>query len=274
MVEAFTIQSPVLPCSGWNIDPSCCDEWDTYSLELQTNAAQYGAFTVWAATGRRFGLCVNTVRPCGMYCSNPGVYGYYWAEGSWRPYIFNGAWRNCWCGCGTGAGCCGCEPDCQVLLNGPVHSIIDVTVDGTVVDPATYRVDNGQWLVRTHNQSTDDCWPQCQDYNQNSGEGTFIVRYYSGIPVPSVLLNAAGELACEWARSCTGAACRLPGRVQSVARQGVSFSNVNPDDMLKMGLTGVPTVDQVIAMFNPYGLTSRMRIDSPDDEVHRSVTWP
>jgi hypothetical protein len=256
-----------MPCSGWDVDVSCCPTWDDYDESLQLAAAEYGAFTVWAATGRRFGLCPRTIRPCGRYCNDSQGGGWWWSEGSWLPYIFNGQWRNCWGGCGTCAGCCTCEPTCQVY-------IVEVTVDGDVVDPDTYRVDESQWLVRTHNVSTDDCWPECQDFNLNEGEGTFFVTYLKGRAVPSILLRAAGELACEWAKACLGAECRLPGRVTNVARQGVSISMVSTEELLRNGLTGVATVDQVIRNFNPYGLTSRMRIDSPDIPGHRTTTWP
>jgi hypothetical protein len=47
---------------------------------------------------------------------------------------------------------------------------------------------------------------------------------------------------------------------------------VDVDTILGKGWTGITTVDQVIAMFNPYGLKSRMRVSSPDVPVERIVT--
>lgn len=274
MTEIY-IASPVLPCSGWNIAiSSCCPDVTGSAADLQLAALEYGAFTVWAATGRRFGLCPRTVRPCGRTCNTQGIYGYYWSEGTWLPYIFNGAWRNCWCGCNGLSGCCTCAPDCQLWLPGPIASITSVIQDGVTVDPATYRVDNGQWLVRTQSVSTSDCWNQCQNYNINSGANTLVVNYMLGIAVPNVLKRAAGELACEWIKSCLGLPCRLPQRVTNIARQGVSISMVNVDDLLKEGLTGVQTVDQLIRGFNPFGLVSKMNIASPDDPSVRTQTWP
>lgn len=273
-MEVFTTPAPSLPCN-WEVTPDCCSEfWETLSPDLQQSAAEYGALTVWAATGRRFGLCEKTVRPCGRWCNNPGVYGYFWSDGTWLPYIFNGVWRNCWCGCNSGPGCCSCEPTCQVWLDGPVASIspTGISVDGEIVPVDTWRVDNGHWLVRTGGD--DNCWPICQDYNVDSGEGTFFVTYSQGIPVPGVLSRAAGELACEYAKACLDQPCRLPGRVQSITRQGVSISNVDIDDLLKRGLTGVATVDSIISSFNPYGIRSAMRIASPDLPVTRQTTIP
>lgn len=271
-MDVFTTPAPSLPCN-WTLDPSVCcgnDFWDDLTPELQQNAAEYGAFTVWAATGRRFGLCERTVRPCGRQCTDCSQ-GWYWSDGTWIPYILNGEWRNCWCG-NSDPGCCTCAPRCQVWLPGPVASIpvTGVGVDGAVLPmEGHWRLDDGHWLVRIDG----DCWPDCQDYNVNYGDmNTFQVTYMVGLPVPGILARAAGELACEWAKSCRGQQCRLPQRIQSIVRQGTTISMVDVDTLLRNGLTGVTTVDQVISMFNPYGLKSRMRISSPDAPVSRIVT--
>ena len=262
--------APSLPCN-WSVTGECCDDiWDAASPELQEAAAEYGAFVVWAATGRRYGLCERTVRPCGRQCQNCQQ-GWYWADGMFIPYILNGVWRNCWCGNAGAAGCCTCAPDCQVWLPGPVASIpaTGVSVDGDIIAVDSWRVDDGQWLVRTDGE----CWPDCQDYNvDNGGTNTFQVTYFKGLEVPSILERAAGQLACEWIKSCQGLPCRLPQRVQSIVRQGVTISMVDVDTVLGKGWTGITEVDQVIAMFNPYGLKSAMKISSPDSPVTRIVT--
>lgn len=270
----FADSAPSLPCN-WDVDTGCCTEWDTYSTELQTAAMEYGAMVVWAATGRRFGLCERTVRPCGRSGTPYGMIpsGYYWSEGSWFPYIFQGQWRNC-AGCAQSFGCCSCEPRCQVWLQPPVYSIpaTGITIGSTIYNIEDIgRVDDSQWLVRTDGE----CWPECQDYNSDSGDSFFQVTYFRGQPVPGILLRAAGELACEYARSCAGADCRLPSRVTSISRQGVSVSLTDVEVLLRDGLTGIPTVDQVILKFNPYRLPSRMTISSPDwPPVSRTVTYP
>lgn len=270
--------STVGPCDGWDVDTTCVDNWDSYSAATKAAAIDYATTVLWAATGRRFGLCVRVVRPCGRECQSEngnGIYGWYWTQGTWLPYIFQGTWRNCWCGCFGNPGCCGCNVDCQVYLEGPVNSIVSVTVDGVTIDPATYRVDNGIWLVRTKDSSEDDCWPQFQNFNKSSGVGTFVVTYLKGLAVPTALLRAAGELAGEYAKACSGAPCRLPGRATSIARQGVSISLVGVEALLENGLTGISTVDQIIRTYNPYGLTGQMRIASFDyPERTRITTWP
>ena len=254
------------PCS-WDLTTVCCSTWDNYSTTLQNQATQYATLVMWAATGRQYGLCENVVRPCGRECDNCAN-GYYWSDGWWVPYIWNGNWFN-GCGCGFGQGCQNCKPNCVVYLPGPVASVSQVIVDGTIVDPSTYVVYDRRWLTRL---STDDCWPLQADFNVVSGTGFFEVTYLRGTPVPAAVLNAAGTLACEYAKACLGEACQLPSRVVSIARQGVSVSLVDIDLLLQRGLTGITSVDQVIAAVNPHGLRGRTRLYSPDIPAVRMVT--
>lgn len=270
--EIITVQSAAStsqPCS-WTIDTSCCDDWDTYSPTLQANAAAYASLVLWAATGRQFGLCPITVRPCGNWCTDDGVGGWYWGGGMFLPYVVDGTWRNCWCGC-NGGSCCSCAPACQVYLPGPVGEIVQVTVDGVVIDPATYRVYDQRWLVRT---GVGNCWPDCQDYNVNSGAGTFFVTYTRGEQPPAPLLTAAGILACQWAKACLGQACRLTPYITGLSRQGVDFTAVDPMTLLDNGFTGLFEVDALIRAMNPLGQTHRMRLLSPDVDYPRMTTWP
>lgn len=256
----------VLPCS-WNIpDPLCCESWETLSPAQQAAAHDYASTVLWAATGRQFGLCQITVRPCGMKrCQDGGAefFGYDWSGGTWVPYIFNGVWFNCGC-----AGMCCCDPRCQVRLMGPVDSIVEVSIGGVVIPPSSYRVDDEHWLVRTDGE----CWPQCSDMNSDDGDEVFLVTYLRGTAVPAALLNAAATLACEWGKACAGGDCRLGNRVTSMARNGVQINMVDPSELLADGLTGITEVDALIAVYNPYGLKQRIRIYAPELRVPRTVT--
>jgi hypothetical protein len=266
------------PCDWEVVFNDCCDCWDELDPGTQQRALTYATTVLWAATGKQFGACPQTVRPCGKYCGGSGTMGYIWNDGlfsPWTPYILNGQWRNCYCGCGSGSGpgCCSCEPDCQVYLPGPVASIAEVTQDGILVPASAYRVDDGKWLVRTDGE----CWPECQDYSVDAGlnvfnDNTMTVTYSRGEPVPQALLDAAGTLACEFAKACTGGPCRLPGRLSTIARQGVQLTFQNIDFLTANMFTGIPEVDQIIKAFNPYGLARPMRLYSPDLPVTRQTT--
>lgn len=284
-ITVFTSSAPYLPCN-WTVDlGDCCPDWDSYDLSLQTAAAEYAALSIWAATGRRFGACQRTVRPCNTRDCGGWGSGLFWDQGTWYPYIFNGIWRNCCVG-----GCHRCSPHHQVWLTPPVSGIVEVRFsDGTVVDPETYRVDDYQWLVRQGPNldvepisATNGGWPHHNDYNfpvtgplapASIDPPVWEVTYLWGLGVPTVLQRAAGELACEWAKNCVGAACRLPQRVTSIARQGVTVSLADVDQLLQNGLTGLTTVDSIIQRFNPGRLPSRMAIASPDLPVIRETTF-
>jgi hypothetical protein len=145
-------------------------------------------------------------------------------------------------------------------------------LDGVTVDPATWRVDDGRWLVRT---GAGNCWPSHQDFDVDSGVGTLLVTYTRGATVPAYILGAAGLYACEWAKACRGdSSCQLPSRVVTLTRQGTTFEAVNIDLLLERGLTGIQAIDQLIALTNPSGLTHRMRLKSPDIQGPIMTTMP
>ena len=87
---------------------------------------------------------------------------------------------------------------------------------------------------------------------------------------------AAGFLANELAKACSGLQCSLPRRVQSIARQGVTIQIVDNPDFLRDGLVGLTEVDQFIVSVNPHGLHSSSRSYNPDTLRNRAKqpTWP
>lgn len=248
-------------------DTATCPCWSKLTPAKQQRAIAIATTWLWGATGRRYGLCEVTVRPCQPKRGDPAIYrtypviaGYGDGRGLASPYIdVGGQWRNCGCG----AGCC-CRPDCEVELRGPVAGITEVRVDGAVVDPSEYRVDYARgayWLVKT----SAGCWPSCQDFNANSGEGTFFVTYDRGITPPIALLDAAEVLACEFAKAFTGdGKCRLPNRVQSITRQGIEVQMGPPEIEDFASSIGIPEIDNLVASMNPSRLRSRPQVLSPD----------
>jgi hypothetical protein len=254
------------PCL-WPINVTCCTAfWATLTDAEREVATSYATIALWARTGRQYGTCPVTVRPCGRYCNDDGIGGWYWSAGTWMPYIVDGLWYNCAC-----PGACSCEPTCRVYLPGPVASVTSVTVDGVLVDPATYRVDNDAWLVRT---GAGNCWPKRQDYDVDSGPGSFIVVYERGTRPPAALLAGAGTLACEYAKACRNMACRLPAYIVSLSRQGTDFQAADPLTLLENGFTGLWEVDGLIRDLNPFGMTHRPRLRYSGDDYPRMTTVP
>lgn len=266
------------PCA-WTIDTSCCEDWASFDVAIQERATAWATYILYALSGRRFGVCEITVRPCGPRCRASSAYTAYpvttdgyWAgsagigAGLLSPFIRNGTWFNCGC-----SGSCNCTASCEAWLPGPVATVTEVFSDGVLVPSTSYRVDDGEWLVRTDGE----CWPECQDLDSSNptDPNTLFVTYGRGVPVPVAGQIAAGILACEFAKACTGQACALPQNLSSISRQGIEVSLPDPSDLLQQGLTGIADVDLWIMAVNPYRKAGRSRVYSPDIDYPRQRTF-
>jgi hypothetical protein len=250
---------------GWTIEPDCGDV-DPGELE---KAVAVAVHVMWAATGRRYGACEVTVQPqrktrgAALYQVYPVVATS--GRGGWYPYILDGQWRNP----GAGDLSC-CSTTCEVRLQGPVSGIVIVNIDGEPIDASAYVVLDGDKLTRTDG----GCWPACVNYSQQDPP-QFEVTYLHGEVVPPDVLDATETLACELAKAASGQACGIPaGNVRRIQRQGVEWEAVEVDLSTTHVVTGIRSVDMVIRAHNPYGLTARPRVLSPDIPRVRQVTWP
>lgn len=254
------------PCPGsWDITTGLCPSWGTFTPDTQEWATDVATLVLWAATGRQFGGCPKTVRPCWsrkapLYQTWPvGTDG----EGYWGLRGAVGSVELIGGGCGCSASCM-CSPS-QLVLPGQIASVTSVQVDGVTLDPSTYLL-QGSYLVRANNEE----WPGSQNLSLPLGQvGTWAVTYVVGRPVPAAVLKAAGVYACELGRARTGGQCQLPNRVQQVTRQGVTIEYVDTNDYLDKGLTGLADVDQVIRAINPHGLPAPLRVLSLDMPQYR-----
>jgi len=79
-----------------------------------------------------------------------------------------------------------------------------------------------------------------------------VVRYSYGSEPPLEVTQAIRVLADELAKSVAGdPGCRLPQRVTSVTRQGITMTILDSQEFLDQGKTGIPEVDAAIRHFNP-----------------------
>lgn len=230
---------------------------------------------LWNWTGRSIGTCPAVVRPCGSRCSDyvstfegRGPYGH---VGTWSPVLVGGSWYNIRCGsCGYDCRCDGGAA--SLMLPGPIASVEQVTIDGVVLAPENYRVDNHRFLVRTDGER----WPVCQDMSMPVTEpDTFEVQYSQGSAVPIGGMLAAGVLACELAKAaCRDGSCQLPQRIQSITRQGVTVAVLDSFDDIDTGHTGIWVIDSWVASVTKP--RRRGRVYSPDipRPAMRSTSWP
>lgn len=267
-------------CSPWaTANDVCapCDGYDAIDPIVLEDALMAASNVLYHATGRQFpGSCEDVVRPTGgwngvnwwrfrTYWPGWGSGGYGW--GSW-PWA---GWAGVSCGCQGRQVGCSWLPEID-LGEGTlkITEVTEVLIDGEVVDPATYRVDEYRWLVRTtpNADTPNEGWPCCQRLDLPTTEvGTMQVTYVYGTPPPAGGAQAAAALACQYALACTPGAegeCSLPERVTSVTRQGVSMVVIDPMDFLDEGKTGIYSVDQWIKSVNPARLLRPPSVVSPN----------
>lgn len=243
----------VSACSSWaSVDDLCapCTE-DTPGIE-EWLAIVTDAY--YELSGRRWpGSCLDTVRPCGPVID---------------PKLPHRLGSLGVCRCWSYSTACGCGGLSEVRLpSEPITSIVEVKVDGAVLDPSLYRIDQYRWLVRLPDaDGTRARFPCCPSLDlPDTEDNTFSVSYTYGTPPPPLGKQAVVELACEFARACAGdEKCRLSPRAISVARQGVTVQLAAITDTLKDGMIGLPIGDLFLHTYNPTGKRQQSSVWSPD----------
>jgi hypothetical protein len=226
-------------------------EWEGY-LNLATDI-------LWASTGRRWRGSGRTAEVV-LRAAPPRA-----GEPGW-PY--SKSWGRC--ACFEGYGGAGFlwlhgirdhhEPMAIRLPHPDVTAVTMVAVEELPFD--AWRLD-GSWLARTDGAG----WQMCRDRT--------LVTYNYGIDPPPAGRLACVELAVEFGRASADdpdQACRLPQRVQSVTRQGLTYEAIDPMEFLPEGLTGLTAVDMWIRSVNPYGRKAAATCWSPDLPRARSAS--
>lgn len=257
------------PCSAWTPIWTC--DVSAKSPVSTGYAVQAATEVIWAMSGRQFGLCTVTLRPCRKTCYGDtwwSLYGEPWSTGYYAgAFGYNNAY-GFWfdLSCGSCRGGCSCSEVSEVVLPAPVSRIVQVKMDGTPMVTGAYRVDNNRELVRTDGQR----WPRCNNMtldDTNVGTWSVTADYGQDVPVSGQL--AVGEMACEILRALDGQDCRLPAGIQSLARQGVTIDFPEVGELIQKGITGLYLVDQFVAAVNPSHLRARSSVYSVDTPPHR-----
>jgi hypothetical protein len=254
------------PCA-WPVDTTCLDGWPDDPADWtpqHVTAVEMATEMLWRRTAGRFGLCPELIRPCRRRCTPDGYgTGFLFDRRGFPvdPYQDDrGRWFNVGCGCR--ATDCSCSPLCIIELPGPVNSVVTVKINGLVVDD--YRLDRRPGKARLI-RTGDACWPTCQDLTlPDTEQGTFSILYMRGLAVPAGGIRALGSLANEIYRQCTHQKCRLPDRVKSVTREGLTFDVFDPGEWLDQGLTGLRDVDTWLRSVNPHQHTQPPGVFSLD----------
>lgn len=186
---------------------------------------------LWALTGRRWygGGCTETARlvsrptPGAPYSPSWGTCGCWDAPaGTWQRHVD--------------------EPAVIRLPRSPITAVTSIVEDGVTLPPSAYVAGRSGWVERVDGLR----WRVCA--------ADTVITYTHGEPPPAGGRDAAVTLGVEFARDQYGLeGCRLPKRVTSLTRQGVTMSMIDPQDYLDQGLTGLVTVDLWIKAVNPDG---------------------
>ncbi len=234
--EPWTTAEDVADCCGVTIGSD-----NTEALEA---AAENASAILYILSGARFaGTCERTVRPVGRHIC-------------WGPWIIHRHERR--------------RRLSRVKLAGYATAITEVLIDGQVVEPSLYRLDEHIYLTRMADpDGTPRAWPSGQRDDLPASEpNTFQVTYEYGLQPPGAGTAAARSLACELYKACPASGdspgeCKLPAGVTRIVRQGVTIDKVaSIASMLRKGATGLTLVD---AFLGGYGRpTRRSALWSPD----------
>lgn len=248
-----------MSCVPFEPDFGCCDEWSTLDPELQERAVDLAWSTLRTLSGGQVGNCPVVVRPCLTQPCDACTSWWLDSLSGGKPWISVGLVAGQWINCACGSPECSCERLCEIVMPGSIAGLVSVTVDGEEQPLTDYRIVNGHIIARVDGE----CFPSCQNMNASLDEvGSVGITYVPGIVPTEAGLWAAGVLACEFSKACTGAKCRLPSSVTAVSRQGVSYTM--SAGMFANGLTGIREVDAYLIAVNPSAATKPATVWSPD----------
>jgi hypothetical protein len=242
------------PCQPYATVNDVCncklDLDDPDILEVFERSLVYASRMVFEATGRRYtGICEYTIFPC----RQPSGCGeeYFYDANIWGDHlpmlpvqVGPGVYKN--------ISLCQCDETCFCgawnklpLPFAPVREIIEIMIDGVVLDPSAYRIVENSYIVRTDSEP----WPICQDRNLPAGSvGTWSVTALYGWELPPEGKTLVADYACQLAHRCLGKPCQLPEEVKVISRQGVDYGFTNPMEYRKDLLTGYLPLDDWIIM--------------------------
>lgn len=227
------------PGEPWVSPPlACADEIDP-SVDQDEIAAVVSEL-LFVLSGRQFGIVTSTL----------------------RPRTVGGSCARRRAGCFDVSPCGGSTVTIEDLPS-PITDVSEVRVDGVVLPEEAY-----EWSASRIRRLDGEAFPCCQDVSLPfDAVGTLSIAMSWGKAIPESGLAAAREFACQMALGAapsTAGKCKLPARVQTITRQGVTMAMLDPQQFLDDGRTGLYLVDLFLVAFNPGKNRQRARVFSPD----------
>lgn len=209
--------TPIDWCTPTEMVGPCAEEGVTFEDGVKEAAIKLATRTLYEFTGRRWpGPHVDTIRPLtGTHPSRGQV----------------------------------CDEGQRIRLPGwPVVAVDTVKLNGAeLVEGTHYVLVDRRYLLRLG----DAAWPIWQDIRlPSTDDATLEVTYQWGATAPADAVAVCGILACQLALAMnprTSKENRLPKRVTTLSRAGVTMAVVDPLTLFEKGLTGLVEVDLWVA---------------------------
>lgn len=213
------------------------------------------------ASGRRWsGLRTDTIRWRRLEPSGGAFGGFVgWGWNDATGDVWNRRFPEGWA----------CAASNELILPGPVTSVVEVTIDDRTLDPSEYALFDNRLLVRARDAVTGALlpWPVYQELGDAAGAvNTFSTTIQHGAAPPTSGVLAAREWSIQKVLFVSTQKTKLPQRTSRVDRQGTTIT-IEQGDMLKDGKVGIPLVDTFLTFANPKRLHRRARSFSVDDVV-------
>jgi len=249
--------SPVL-CSPW-ATPGDVPEAVKTKLALTDDDAwlkplMFASEVLWMLSGRQWlGQGCEETAVLRSVAATPGrgAWPYHQTWGSCSCWLAS-SWVDGWLPPAFGwAGVHILAPLAVRLPRNKITAVTSVTING---DPFTdFELERTGWLRRTDGLG----WSVCDDSTS--------ITYQYGSPPPMGAVEAVVQLGTEFAKSLNDIkGCKLPDRVTSVSREGVTMTVIDPQTFLSQGRTGLYLVDLWLGAVNPQSRPQAASIWSPD----------
>lgn len=150
-------------------------------------------------------------------------------------------------------------PQRLYLRGTPVHEVTSVKYGDKLLATEDYALYNRRFLKLRRGAQWDYFCDQ---------KGITVTYSYGMMPPKAGVLAAqtlANELLILMGEGRSGAECRIPERVRSVSREGISFDMIDPQEFMDDGRTGIWEIDLFIRTANPSRAKKPPRILSAND---------
>lgn len=275
------------PCEPWCTDAqvrACGLNTDEYDGAVVAFGVALASRVMWAASGRRYGLCETTVRPC-----HPGNHQFGFHPYSGSPHPDSGIEVHYW----QNGSLCGCQLP-ELWLPGPIAAVEEIIYDGVILPSSAYgikTVGHGRrkTVVRFDTDAAGNVvhWWRGNDLlrdptvsvapaSPDEHAPAWQVTYWKGRSVPFVASEVTALLAAQFAKARCGGKCdeKIMAAVTRVARRGTTVDYTQKEAKETVAAVGHPLADVWLKSVNPFGRARRSRVIRADDNNPRRLwSW-